>query len=786
MVRTASPATDGKGQLERLRGLHLYYRHFGASSESAEMVEVLRRGLEVHDALERDPEDLLLRLWQWSDLASGAEPARRLLPALRFMLERCAEEESGLIPALWAKRGAFERELGAYGAALESTREGRRLIRALAGKVSPAMDAWMQGNLPYIEAERFVIQLELGLLTEASRTLEAQAEAAEELDDSAAWMGLGIAINRARLAYFHDRFRAGIQALEGPEIQELLRLHGEQDPADLAQMTSLVSLWRAVCLARSNGALRDQARVTFERLLEEGSLQDNDAAQARRHLAEILIEDGEYSAALELLPRRVSQANSRTTLDVVEYRSLRAKAARRAGWSGERLLPLLTDLEESYRDFLRIWRACPRPPSGVGFLQYPPRRSIVAELIELHLLVHPGELGRSGALGALLQAQACGTLSVEIGAQAGDIEAIRKRLLGSEGGLLAVLAGPEACHLFALDGQDLSYRRLAGEQSLRRGLRGLLPFRPSLDALGRVTAEEQSRYARVSSAQGQRWFDGDLGGRILGWNQVSMTGAENFGMTAVEGLALDTEGTRLGDLPLTHLPSIAWALAQAPDPAQEGLGNLVVLAAPQLRVGLGLSPIKLDKQHVRAWLAAIPADRSRVFLGEEATLEQLADDPVRAADALLIYTHGGYDSEEERPSSLWLASEQGPSRQLFAGGVEEVFSKEGRSAPGLVILAACGAQRGPLRLGEDGVQHLGGAFLRSGSRCVVLSAADLDQESTRVMVGLLFEQLAEPGGSPAAAMAKARAALASDPRFAHPYYYGQLTVSGLGHGLTAR
>ena len=80
--------------------------------------------------------------------------------------------------------------------------------------------------------------------------------------------------------------------------------------------------------------------------------------------------------------------------------------------------------------------------------------------------------------------------------------------------------------------------------------------------------------------------------------------------------------------------------------------------------------------------------------------------------------------------------------------------------------------------GEDGGQHFAGTFLAAGAGCVLSSAANLDEEATRLLVARLLEELARPGVPPGEALRRARAAIARDPRFGHPFFHGLLQASG--------
>ena len=66
------------------------------------------------------------------------------------------------------------------------------------------------------------------------------------------------------------------------------------------------------------------------------------------------------------------------------------------------------------------------------------------------------------------------------------------------------------------------------------------------------------------------------------------------------------------------------------------------------------------------------------------------------------------------------------------------------------------------------------------SRCVIHSAYPLGVEAARQLSIYLHGALSR-GESPAEALRLARVELAKKPEFADPFYYGLITVTGIGH-----
>ena len=101
-------------------------------------------------------------------------------------------------------------------------------------------------------------------------------------------------------------------------------------------------------------------------------------------------------------------------------------------------------------------------------------------------------------------------------------------------------------------------------------------------------------------------------------------------------------------------------------------------------------------------------------------------------------------------------------------------------APWVRWLSSCGSGRGPRRVGDDSLTHLGGAFLTAGARAVVLSPNAVALDTTLALMTHVHEHLAG-GMSPASALRAARVELAEQQGPLEAFYLAQFTVVGLGH-----
>jgi CHAT domain-containing protein len=168
-------------------------------------------------------------------------------------------------------------------------------------------------------------------------------------------------------------------------------------------------------------------------------------------------------------------------------------------------------------------------------------------------------------------------------------------------------------------------------------------------------------------------------------------------------------------------------------------------------------------------LAPFDRGRTELILGPGAGWAEVAASLERggAVGVLHVLAHGSYDGERERGAFLALRT--------------RVFSEDVEALGGcarLVVLSACSSARGPERFGSDNLAHLGGAFLRAGARCVILTRAEVLLGRTLRLDAALHESLAT-GESVAEALRRARVAAVDEDPFS-PYLVGRFQAYGVG------
>ncbi len=147
--------------------------------------------------------------------------------------------------------------------------------------------------------------------------------------------------------------------------------------------------------------------------------------------------------------------------------------------------------------------------------------------------------------------------------------------------------------------------------------------------------------------------------------------------------------------------------------------------------------------------AARQWDGARVILGAAATAAAVSE-LAEQVDVLHVAAHGRHSSENPMFSGLTLAD--GP---WFGYDVDRL-----RAVPDVVLLSACEVGRSSVRWGEELI-GMAGAWLHAGARCVVASAAAVNDAAAYDVLVAVHRQLAA-GVDPAAALAGAVPAVSAD------------------------
>ncbi|MBL8841164.1 MAG: CHAT domain-containing protein [Planctomycetes bacterium] len=393
----------------------------------------------------------------------------------------------------------------------------------------------------------------------------------------------------------------------------------------------------------------------------------------------------------------------------------------------------------AFATLLAEWEATPLLPGGISFLRIPEWRTVIhAALVDA--------LDETEAFERLLAAQTMGSLARQLHLPAPTLSELRRDLLSSGELLLCWLPTSDATHLFVVDATRVRHLKLASLRVTRARVETLSTARdaqerrPHLAALADALLPEEVRAA--------------LAGARHAW----LCGSEL--LEGVPLLELEVApGVRLGaQLPVAELPSLPVALWLRRRPRAAREAGIDAWVGPETSLD-GRARFTVDRERLAAELPSIRYVEA--LAGAGATEESLATSLGRAlrADIGLFLAHGVIDRRRDRFAGLLLHDGTDPNRSVaWADAFEQA------SLPPFLVLGACSAGEAPNRIGEDGGEHLGGAALIGGARCVVLGRGTLDASETLPELVALLSGV-EAGDPPATALWKARRARPADRPF---------------------
>ena len=239
-------------------------------------------------------------------------------------------------------------------------------------------------------------------------------------------------------------------------------------------------------------------------------------------------------------------------------------------------------------------------------------------------------------------------------------------------------------------------------------------------------------------------------------------------LVGVAFAALRDEDRRyLADLTeLTLMPTAASIIDPAQFPRRIEPGRTLIVGDPSFRNPEGLDLPRLPAAASEARAIARAYAGSQLLLGADATRKRILEE-ARHSDVIHIAAHASLSARDARNSALLLAAD-GPDDGILT--LQEIAKTPLRHGP-LVVLAGCstGAAGG----GRGAVRSLAYAFLAAGSRAVVGSLWDVEDEATQVF-STAFHRRISSGMPPAAALREAQMEMlrSPDPRLRHPAAWG--------------
>jgi hypothetical protein len=438
----------------------------------------------------------------------------------------------------------------------------------------------------------------------------------------------------------------------------------------------------------------------------------------------------------------------------------------------------LERLGREFEDLIAGWLAQPPRVAGLGFLRYDRTRTVLGELLAGQAALGEEGLGAARALATLQRACSAGSLHRLLNVQPADLAEVQSKLLPPGTGALVYFPFRDRSLLFTVDAEHgVALHVLEGERALIPLAR---PWKSDVltSPAGLSTQERDLRRARIASLGG-KLSSTLLPPPVVEWvhaySSILIVGSDLLGELPFEALPLADQGPLglvkaigyLPSLPLgVHLHDRAMARA-------EGLATDLCLVA-DVRKGPdpgALEPLPFGPDELEDLLAPFQPDRAQTLLRERATLAELGRQDLARTGILTFITHGALDASRERPQGLVLSG----GESLWCEDAESW-----RGGPRLIVLAACGAGRGPLREGDGPAANLGAAFLRGGADCVALAEAQLAYRPTLRLLGTFQRGLAQ-GLAPGEAMRLARVHVARSEGGEDPFYFALVRLLGLSN-----
>lgn len=758
--------------------------------------------------------------WFWSDLVqSSADPeacyvelqaveafARlRALLSARSDLAGYAAQGEGVWISAWLETGQYARAEGLVRECLDvyrETREARLSMLALLADCLRLREKWSEASacLADLEAEfaatppdpaswlelevyamtlgvRVQVETMLGRLGQALDTSEREQAAAQaywdafpEPDGRASDALIAAWVRRNELMLMRDQHQELIERLAvatypGTDARRLYALgkahaaYAFSDPTHIAVARQNLLAARALSEGAGTQPGTDELNALWQVYIDVSLVQ----------MAALEGDLPAMRAALDELAVRTQQAGSGEPM----LRLHSIQAALEAEWTRRQVAgasaagqAAFETLQRSALDLAAARRSGPLVPGGLGDLNDVHRREVLAEL-----LLTGASLDRlEEAVLALFELQSAGSLARSLQASTPSLQAVRSELLGA-GGLVMWVPTQARTVLLTIDAGELRVFELAGEDRLRKTVL-------ELDREAHFSGPAGSpRLRALAEKLRDALLPAEVQTHLGSWSHVYWSGTEFLLHPPMESLPMPgapAEGRQFGtQLAMAYLPSIPLAVQLARSTRAPESGDRLAIVAGPIEASAERTSLAFGEPVWRAFAEPFEKGALDLHWGADANATTLFETDWSDARVLNVLCHGVFDAERLLPAGLALPG--GPESAVWWADLVQM------QAPDLVVLSACGAARGPKRLGEDGTAHLGGAFLTAGAKSVLLSRGDLEVEST-LAFNRAFHQALAAGASPMVALRDARAAVAgASQNNAYAGLLSQLFLLGPAH-----
>jgi hypothetical protein len=710
----------------------------------------------------------------------------------RNTLEWAVEGTRGHAKRTWAwvayALGEAELQLGHASAALSQL---EAVDAALAEERAPGKEIVDHEVLrARLIGTRGQLHLNMGLLDRAALSILAEGDAVAKLEpnryqEREAW--LAYHLHKANLELLRGRYMRVVELIDDWLADAALYPLGSRE-----RTTRLIVLGQALALLSVEDPAHAEQAIPILQEALAADLSKNDRvggsawlSMSLRRLGNLDEAERAVAAGRAVLETAREEGRPRPLAEP----NLAAEAVRLALARSDPAESLV-ELREWLRDAIRTWlgneRSLPLRSGGLGFLQHSVRRSWFGELARVEVASRE-QAGCEAALEELLAMQATGSLARSLGLGPGTLADVRQELLGAKHGILIYVPALERSHAIVVTRTEAEYVPLASDRKLyslqaehtnavRQYLRALR-VGTGTNELGK---EERRAAARLSA----QLFPAPIAQRIRGWRSLTVVGAELFDSTSFDLLPVgDAEALGLA-CAVDYVPALPLGLllAQRAGEATDAIDlDAVFLAGARPHDTVSerwgeVGEFTLSKRQQNALVGAYDSKRTEVLVGAQVTRGALSGDLPGRSRLLQLLVHSVQDTQRERPALLVLSPEDENDEGLVS--CDDV---EALSAPRMVLLTACSTGRGPVRKGDEGTGHMGGAFLAAGAQVVIQSDRELWLDEALALSEVLHRRLREHGDSPAEALRRARVELLEDGLFQHVAETDALRAFGLGH-----
>lgn len=704
-------------------------------------------------------------------------------------ISRLPARDPRLAP-LYSSLGQILNYLAEQDKALEALERAESEIEAL--EPDPAAPSSASSHQPEVNlqlkaqiwARRATIFLSFGLPDRAAGWLASAKELCESRNQKSGWTTVRaeVALLTANLHLANENY-----ALLEEEVRRALN-----DP----ELSSATDSFRAALRVRQAVALMHRERLEnsrpsgpkaetiFREVMSDPKALPNDRLTAEIRWIHTLLHRNDAEAVQPRLARLSVEAPSLRPSDLTYLRALECRFHGLTKAPRPTLAEARDALEESIHVLFEGWKRQPLRSGGWGLLRYAGIRFALGEFVRISDLVEPGGAGHERALELLLRAQSLGSLAREFESPSADLSKFRSEWLTPGEAALFVLPSSEVSHLFLVDRNRLDHVQLPSRDRLEAARLALLKnvmVPPSSDEpqtrLARIRARARDLAALLFPPEAETWIETSP--------RLTLVGSDLLGYLPFEVLVLRDE-TLLGDQKaIGYLPSVPLGFtllerqrARRRPPSDPGNpACLVVGGSRSSSIVKDLYPhleaLSISEKNLADFRRAYAPRKVRFLLGPSATPTALFES-MSGVQVLQLLAHGIHDASRELPAGLILTGSASSDGRVWS----ESF--EGHRVPPLVFLAACGTGRGPGRLGDPFVSHLGGALFRSGAETALLPVSDLAYHPT-IKLSVEVHAHLNRGLTPAEALREARKRMREDPTTRDPFYHSLVHAHGLAH-----